>query len=70
MQLAEHRRRLLLRAVLEDALDDAASVRMRRQCVHLTRERVNYKLQRRRLHALYALLNLQNIQVLVKPLKL
>lgn len=60
VQLAEHGRSLLSRAVLQDALDDAAAVRMRRQRVHLPRERVYYELQRGRLHALYTLLYLEN----------
>lgn len=40
MQLVEERARLLRRAVLEDALQDAASVRVRREQVHLADDRV------------------------------
>lgn len=60
MQLGQHGRGLVGRAVLEDALDDAAAVRVRGQCVHLPRERVDDELQRRRLHALDALLHLRH----------
>lgn len=59
VQLGQHGRGLVGRAVLQDALDDAAAVRVRGQRVHLPRERVDYELQRRRLHALYALLYLE-----------
>lgn len=59
VQLGQHGRRLLGRAVLQDPLDDAAAVRVRGQRVHLPRERVDYELQRRRLHALNTLLYLQ-----------
>lgn len=59
MQLAEHGCGLLGRAVLEDALDYAATVGVSRQRVHLPYECVDYELQRRWLHALNTFLYLE-----------
>lgn len=60
VQLGQHGRRLVGRAVLQDALDDAAAVWVRRQRVHLPGERVDDELQSARLHALDALLHLHD----------
>lgn len=60
VQLSEHGCSLFGRAVLEDALDYAAAVRVSRQRVHLPHERVDYELQRRWLHALNTFLYLES----------
>lgn len=60
VQLAEDGCSLLRCAVLEDALDYAATVRVSRQRVHLPHERVDYELKRRWLHALNTFLYLES----------
>lgn len=59
VQLTEHGRGLVGRAVLQDALDDATAVRVRRQRIHLPRECANYELQSRWLHTFDTFLHLK-----------
>lgn len=62
VQLAEHGCSLLGRAVLKNALNYAATVRVSGQRVHLPHERVDYELQRRWLHAFNTFLYLSQSQ--------
>lgn len=57
VKLLQDALRLLGSAVLENTLDDAATVGMRAQCEHLAGERAYDELQRSRLDAFDALLN-------------
>ena len=57
VELLQHGRGLLGAAVLQDALDHAAAVRVGGQVVHLPRERVDDELEPAGLHRLDALLH-------------
>ncbi len=57
VQLVQYGQHLFGSAVLQDALDHAATVRVRGQAIHLTLERTDDELEIGRLHALDALLD-------------